>query len=94
VPAIRSGFNGLRIIPSAAIFNCEQKPLVSIGRERNDCTVNPSMLHHIEQQLSYAPIQEDGLLLRKIERCWIEAEINGQPVLFCHIVCKPTYRGW
>ncbi len=92
VLVIRRDFDS-RIIPSAVIFHCEHKPLVCIDRQRNDCTVNPSMLHHIDQQLSYAPIQEDGLMLSKIERLWIEAEINCEAVVFRHIVRKPTYRG-
>src|SRR5690242_16582147 len=93
VPVTRSRFDGRRIIPSPAIFNCEHKPLVCIDRQPNDCTVNLGMLHHIDQQLSYAPIQEGGLMLRKTERFWIEVEINGQPVFFRHIVRKPTYPG-
>ena len=67
----RRGFDS-RIIPSAAIFDCEHKPLVCIDRQRNDCTVNPSVLHHIDQQLSYAPIQEDGLMLINIQ--WFKTE--------------------
>ena len=32
-------------------------------------------------------------MLSKIERFWIEAEINSQAMFVRHIVREPTYRG-